>query len=178
MRAVAEEAAPWFPPNLFSLITCFAVANTALLNYVMGSRLIYGMANQGLLPRTLGHVHHKRRTPHIAIFVLLAIVIALMLSGQIDQLASSTVLLLLTVFVIVNIGLIILKRRPGERRGRFEVPIVVPALASIVCAGMIFFRVRDGNRVGPMIALGAIGVACLLFMIIRPKIEEVEDDRA
>ncbi|HQY87262.1 MAG TPA: amino acid permease [Tepidisphaeraceae bacterium] len=183
LRGVAAKAAPWFPSNLFSIITCFAVANTALLNYVMGSRLIYGMANQGLMPRPLGKVHPQRRTPHIAIFVLLGAVILIMLSGQLDQLASATVLLLLTVFVIVNIGLIILKFRPTEPRGRFEVPWPIPLFGALVCAAMIFFRVKDvsiakGTHMGPIVAGVVVAVAVILFLIIRPKIEEVQDDRA
>ncbi|RYD94333.1 MAG: amino acid permease, partial [Sphingomonadales bacterium] len=50
LRLVIERAAPWFPAIGFTFITIAAVANTALVNYVMGSRLLYGMARQGLLP--------------------------------------------------------------------------------------------------------------------------------
>ena len=52
-----ERAAPSVPPLLFTVITLFAVANTALVNYVTASRLIYGMAHQGLLPLRLCEVH-------------------------------------------------------------------------------------------------------------------------
>jgi len=47
----------------------------------MGSRVIYGMARQGFVPRVLGRVHPARRTPHLAILALLLIVLALALSG-------------------------------------------------------------------------------------------------
>ena len=45
----------------------FAVANTALINMLMASRLIYGMATQHVLPPVLGAVHPTRRTPWVAI---------------------------------------------------------------------------------------------------------------
>jgi basic amino acid/polyamine antiporter, APA family len=76
LTEVMGRAAPWFPQPAFVAITIFAVANTALLNYVMGSRLAYGMARRGFLPRVLGHVHPSRRTPYVAIAVLLMIVVA------------------------------------------------------------------------------------------------------
>jgi amino acid transporter len=60
------HAAPGFPPIVFTLIAVFAVANTGLVNYVTASRMIYGMAEQNLLPRSLGMVHPRTRTPHIA----------------------------------------------------------------------------------------------------------------
>ena len=41
----------------------FAVANSALINMLMASRLLYGMASQDVLPRSLGKVHPTRRTP-------------------------------------------------------------------------------------------------------------------
>ena len=53
--------------KIFPFIGMFAVANSALINMLMASRLLYGLANQDVLPRTLGKVHPKRRTPWVAI---------------------------------------------------------------------------------------------------------------
>ena len=122
---VAHKAAPWLGgiDRLYLGITIFAIGNTALLNYIMGSRLLYGMSRQGLLPAILGRVHPKRHTPHVAVFVLFGIVTVLILSGGVKQMAESTVLLLLAVFTVVNIALVVLKRRPEEPKGGFEPPI-------------------------------------------------------
>lgn len=62
LTLVVERAAPWFPVGVFAAITIFAVANTALVNYVMASRLLYGMSRQGLFagparPRPQGASH-------------------------------------------------------------------------------------------------------------------------
>ena len=65
---VVEAAAPGLPiGTLFPFITMFAVSNTALINMLMASRLIYGMARQHVLPPVLGSVHKTRRTPWVAI---------------------------------------------------------------------------------------------------------------
>lgn len=178
LRAVVAKAAPWFPPNVFSVITIFAIANTALLNYVMGSRLLYGMAEQGLLPKALGRVHPTRQTPYVATFFLLALVVALMLIGHVGELASSTTLLLLTVFTVVNIGLVILKFKPNEPRGGFEVPVVVPMLGAVVCATLVVFRVVHppaGSENAIWIAGGLIAAIAVLYLILRPKSVMLED---
>jgi amino acid transporter len=79
---VVNRAAPLIPPIVFTGITLFAVANTALVNYVTASRLIYGMADQGLLPLRFGDVHADRRTPHIAIAALFLVAAPLALFGH------------------------------------------------------------------------------------------------
>src|SRR3546814_7552253 len=45
----------------------FAVANSALINMLMASRLVYGMSREGVLPPIFGRVHRRRRTPWTAI---------------------------------------------------------------------------------------------------------------
>src|SRR5688572_25316539 len=122
---ITNRAAPRLSPAVLTGITLFAVANTALINYIMGSRLVYGMARQGFVPAVLGRVHHARRTPHVAIVVLLVIVLVLALVGDISQLASATSLLLLGSFTLVNAALVVLKRRAGEPRGQFEIPTII-----------------------------------------------------
>lgn len=162
---VVKTAAPWFPPVVFSIIAMFAVANTALLNYIMGSRLIYGMAAQGLLPSFLDKIHAKRQTPHRAILVMLAIVLILAFIGDISVLAKATSVLLLTVFIIVNASLIVLKRRPNEPKGRFRVPSFVPACGIIVCLAMLS-QTSSEEQVIAIVILGAISA---LYFFLRPK---------
>ncbi|GBD49499.1 APC family permease [Methylopila sp. Yamaguchi] len=163
---VVKRAAPWFPPVILSVVTIFAVSNTALVNWIMGSRLLYGMSKQGLMPQALGKVHPTRRTPHVAILTLLAIVAVLSLLGDIKALAQATVLLLLTVFTAVNVALVILKRRPGEKPGQFEVPIIVPILGAIICAALIVVRLfQEGGLAAPAIAFGLIALIAVLYFV-------------
>jgi amino acid transporter len=65
---VVKVGAPGLPvESIFPFLTVFAVANTALINMLMASRLIYGMARQDVLPRSLGKVLPGRLTPWAAI---------------------------------------------------------------------------------------------------------------
>ena len=49
--------------KIFAVIALFALANGALINMIMASRLIYGMARQRIVPRFFGRVHRERHTP-------------------------------------------------------------------------------------------------------------------
>src|SRR3546814_4238569 len=62
---VVAAGAPWFPLGVFGVITMFAVANSALINMLMASRLVYGMSGEGVLPPIFGRVHRRRRTPSL-----------------------------------------------------------------------------------------------------------------
>ncbi len=164
---VVARAAPIIPPILFTGITLFAVANTGLVNFITASRLLYGMGRQGLLPAFFGRVHNDRRTPHIAILVLFLILVPLALAGTISELASATVLLLLSVFAVVNGSLFVLKGRKSEEPGKFEIPRFVPALGVIVCVVLISVRVSTGDWRAPAIAGGLLLGCLVIYLAMR-----------
>ncbi len=107
-----QTAAPDFPiADLLPFISMFAVANTALINMMMASRLLYGMSKQGVLPGFLSRVSPARRTPSTAI--VFTTVISLLLIGWVSLdpdspivvvLGGTTSLLLLSVFTVVNLS--------------------------------------------------------------------------
>ncbi len=167
LGAVMARAAPWLPPTTYTIITIFAVANTALINFIMGSRLVYGMARQGLLPRWLGAVDPARRTPHRAVGAVLLVALAIAAMGDVSQLAAATVLLLLTVFVLMNVALLTLQRRPGEARGPFEPPAFVPALGALICGALLLVRSFSGDIRAPLIAGGLVLAALALYVLTR-----------
>jgi amino acid transporter len=186
LTPIVQVAAPWLWGRAYDFITMFAVANTVLINYVMGSRLLYGMANQGLVPKVLGRIHPKRRTPYVAIGALLVVVLGLAFSGTVKELGEATGLLLLTCFAVVNAALIVLKLRKGEPKGHFEVPVGVPALGIIVNVTLIASKLREQfrppaagsatapvdrviNLPSPAIAGLLVLAISILYVIIRPK---------
>lgn len=164
---------PWLDAEAFALIAIFAVTNSALLNYIMGSRIVYGMARQGLLPAVLGRLHASRRTPHASILLLAGIVLALALFADITALGAATALLLLMCFAVVNAALVVLKLRPGEERGGFEPPLIVPIAGAIVCACLVLAKIYDALRGGEtrsVVIAGMIVIgAAVLYFIVRPR---------
>ena len=96
--------------ELFAAIALFALTNGALINLIMASRLVYGMSRQGIVPEALGRVHGGRRTPWVAILFVAALASVLIIVGDLDTLADTTVLLLLFVFVCVNSAVLVLRK--------------------------------------------------------------------
>ena len=156
LLSVVQRATEVVPDRLFTLIALFAVANTGLLNFIMASRLIYGMSRQGLLPPALGTVHPKRRTPHLAVLTVLAVALALALSGTLTYLAGTTSLLLLLVFFTVNVSLIVIKRRKRSTSRTFCAPRWVPLVGALSCLGLMpFVPLSSLLTAGIIVALGA-----------------------
>jgi amino acid transporter len=127
---VVEAAGLQFPPKLFAIIALLAIANTALINMIMASRLMYGMANERIVPRVFARVHAKRRTPYVAIVFTVLISMALIASGTVADLAQTTVLLLLIVFTVVNVAVLVLRKKPVEHR-HFRAPTWVAVLGAV-----------------------------------------------
>ncbi|MFC8125600.1 APC family permease [Streptomyces sp. NPDC057302] len=148
------------PTRLFSAIALVAVANGALLTGIMSSRLAYGMAQDDLLPRFLTKVLPGRRTPWVAITVTTALSLLLAMTGDVDTLASTLVLLLLVVFFLVNTSLLVL-RRDTVPHGHFRAPTAVPVLGAASCVLLATQIERDVWARGLIVlavgaALGAV----------------------
>ena len=79
-------------------------------------------------------------------------------------------LLLLLVFTVVNGALFVLKRRQGEQRGYFEIPLAIPALGALVCLVLVVVRVGTGDWRAPAIAGVLLLGAVLIYAAVRPKV--------
>jgi len=134
---VVQAGAPGFPVELFGFITMFAVANSALINMLMASRLVYGMSREGVLPAVLGKVHVARRTPYVAIgFTTLLAFGLITFVGEVPALGGTTALLLLVVFTVVNIAVLVLRKdKVGHKH--FRTPTVLPVLGAACCAFLV-----------------------------------------
>ncbi|MFJ8804126.1 APC family permease [Streptomyces sp. NPDC102487] len=148
------------PQKVFSAIALVAVANGALLTGIMSSRLAYGMAKDGLLPRFLTRVLPRRRTPWASIAATTLISFCLALTGDVATLASTLVLLLLVVFLFVNMAVLV-QRRDRVSRPHFRAYTAIPVLGAASCVllatrieGVVWLRGLVVIAVG--LALGAI----------------------
>ncbi|MZD57780.1 APC family permease [Streptomyces sp. SID5606] len=163
-----------FPPKLFALIALFAVTNSALINIMMASRLCYGMANERILPRALGRVLPRRRTPVVGIVFVSLLAIGLVSTGEIAGLGDTTAFLLLCVFAVVNIAVLVLRRDPVGHR-HFRTPTVLPvlgAIASLALASPLADRPADVYiRAGVLVAVG-IGLWVLNKTVMKARGEE------
>jgi len=118
---VIRVGAAWFPLWVFALISMCAVTNSALINLMMASRLLFA------------RVHAARRTPWVAIVFTTALVIGLASWGGVRELGGTTALLLLCVFTLVNAAVLVLRRRPVAH-AHYRAPILFPVLGVVTSA--------------------------------------------
>ncbi len=130
---VVRVGAAWFPLAVFSFIALFAVSNSALINMMMASRLVYGMAREGIIPGALGLVHPLRQTPWVAIVFTSVLAIGLASYGGVENLGGTTALLLLCVFALVNAAVLVLRRHKVEHE-HYRAPTIFPVLGVVSCA--------------------------------------------
>lgn len=161
LNEVAKVGPLSVDPKVFSAIALFALANGALINMVMASRLLYGMSNEGILPGALGRVHSSRRTPWVAILATTALAIVLVSTGDLGDLADMTVFLLLGVFVIVNISVLVLRREDVDHE-HFRAPTVIPYIGAIV--SLLLMVLETEGRIAVR-ALLLLAVGAILFVV-------------
>jgi basic amino acid/polyamine antiporter, APA family len=169
---VVKAGAPGLPiEDILPFISMFAVSNTALINMLMASRLIYGMARQHVLPPVLGAVHPTRRTPWVAILFTTAIAFGLIFyvtafanSSAISLLGGTTSLLLLAVFAMVNVAVLVLRRDVQEAGGHFKTPTALPVIG---CLASLYLVTPLSGRPGQqyLLALILIGIGVMLFLV-------------
>lgn len=133
-------------PLIITLIAIGATLNGIVIQTILASRILYGMARVGRLPGVLAGLNPHTRTPLLATS-LVAVVIALFaLFFPISVLAERTSQVVLVVFILVNVALLRIKLR-GDRPpdGIFTVPALVPAIGLITCVAMLLGPVVYGS---------------------------------
>jgi APA family basic amino acid/polyamine antiporter len=133
---VVREGPLHIPEKLFAAIGLLALSNGALINMIMASRLLYGMAQEGVVPRPFARVLPGRRTPWFAILFTSSIAAVLVATGDLGSLADTTVALLVVVFGIVNVCVLVLRRDRVEHE-HFRVPSFVPVIGVGISAALL-----------------------------------------
>jgi basic amino acid/polyamine antiporter, APA family len=141
---IVERGLDWDAGTLFSVIAMIAVSNTMLINMLMASRLLYGMANQGVLPAPFAWVS-PRKTPWFGIAFTTALSILLILTtDDLSGLSDTTVLLLTSVFFLVNVCVLVLRRDPVGH-SHFVAPSIMPVIGGLVALVFLLPINRTGE---------------------------------
>ena len=119
--------------KVFAAIALFALANGALINMIMASRLIYGMGSRGS-SRARSARPPTRRTPWVGDHLHRRARAGPVVVGDLETLADTTVLLLLFVFIGVNVAVLVLRSDPVDH-DHWHAPTVLPILGAIAAPG-------------------------------------------
>ncbi len=122
-------------------VAILAGLNGALVQIVMASRVIFGMAEKRQAPRALARVIARTQTPVLSTITVTAVVLALALWFPIVTLAKATSTILLAIYAAVNVSLVVVKRReksPPEEVPNY--PIWLPIIGCGSCLGFLMFH--------------------------------------
>jgi amino acid transporter len=139
--ALVYEQATGKSPVVISLIGIFAVVNGALIQIVMASRLLYGMANNGWLPDFFKQINPHTRTPINSTLVVVAIILSFALVFHLVTLAQLTSYLILMVFTLVNLSLIKIKQSDPHPDKVRVFSIWVPRFGFVTAAGFLVIEI-------------------------------------
>ncbi len=144
MAMIMEHNGPGVPPYLMGLISMLATMNGVLVQMIMGSRVLYGMAKGGEAPAIFSHVNARTQTPLLATGLVVGAVLVFALLFDLTTLAKAASAIVLFVFAAVNAALIKLKW-PGETRPHnlFTVPFVLPLAGFVICSAMLIFALWE-----------------------------------
>jgi APA family basic amino acid/polyamine antiporter len=125
-------------PGFATLIAAGAVAGltTVVLTLMIGaSRVLFAMSRDHLMPPRLSKVHSRFKTPYvitIGIGVLAALIAGLTPLGKLEEMVNIGTL---TAFILVSIGIIVLRRTRPDLPRSFKVPWVpfLPIVSALIC---------------------------------------------
>jgi amino acid transporter len=169
---------------VFGLVAMVAISNTTLVTVVAQSRILYGMARAGVVPKIFSRIHPVRRSPYVALLFGAAIVASLLLIGAairgsqselppeeqldiVNRLATITVVFLLFIYALVIVACL-------KLRGTDETPDTYRANTPLLFAGiagnltvLTYTLIDDPAALLWVLGLLAVGLALYLVQKFR-----------
>ncbi len=112
-----------YDPTVMALISMIAIINGALVQLIMASRVLYGMAKQNVFVSVFKKVNEKTRTPIIATITIVIFITFLATSFNLVTLAELTSTVTLVVFITVQASLLFL---PKNKYKKTKFDIILP----------------------------------------------------
>jgi amino acid transporter len=165
---VVKQGPFGIPAWLFAAIALVAVTNTCLVTMVTQSRILYGMANEDVVPRVFARVHPTRKTPWVGILFTFVMVVGLLLAAgaEVETLASASVVFLLFIYGLVIVSALKLRREDDHPEASFRAPTPLLYVGIAANAGLLFYTVQDD----PSLLLycgGLLAVGLVLYVVHR-----------
>jgi len=140
--AIAIEKTPygWLSQAII-LAILIGYTSVILIDLMAQSRMFYSISKDGLLPKMFSDVHHKFKTPYksnIILCVFIGLFAAFVPMNVVGEMTSIGTLL---AFLMVCVGILILRKTNPEAKRPFRVPLVplIPILGILTCIAMMIF---------------------------------------
>ncbi|PVW13722.1 APC family permease [Marixanthomonas spongiae] len=173
LSLAASNLNSWLPVSL-AVAALFATANAAFSGIISISRLLFGMASVGELPKFMAKTN-TQKVPWVTTLIVMAAVSGFILLGDIKIVAGMSSLGALLVFVAVNVALIVLRFKSPDKEKPFKVPLsigkvpVLPILAILISLSLIVQY--EWQVYAAFVGAIIVGVILDYFLDKRPKKE-------
>jgi len=140
LSSIANTAlgATW-PGALIALGAIISIFSVVLVTLYGQTRILFAMGRDGLLPKAFTRVNPRTQTP-VANTIIVGVLVAIPASlVSLGQLAEATSIGTLGAFAVVNIGVIVLRRRRPDLPRGFTTPLfpLMPILGLILIAVIV-----------------------------------------
>jgi len=146
--------------SLVVTLGAITATTSVLLTTIIGlSRVSFAMSRNLQLPRFVGKLHARFRTPYISIIILGVAMTLLASFADLRQVVAVSSFASICYYATTNVSALLLRERTRPRIGAFKVPLypVFPLLGLASCIMLIFFLAYDSILIGTFAAItGAV----------------------
>jgi amino acid transporter len=141
--AAMVQGHSWYSTTGLGIVSLLTGLNGALVQIIMASRVVYGMARDADAPAPawLAKVSPRTRTPLRATALITAVIMLLAVLFPLTTLAKVTSAIILVVFGTLNVALWAIKRRDPDREGTgLRLPLWLPVVGALSSAAVLVFQ--------------------------------------
>jgi APA family basic amino acid/polyamine antiporter len=157
--------------TLVAAIAVVTTTNTTLLALTAASRVLYGMANAGAMPRALARVHPRFGTPRRALVVAALVASAFAAFGDFTVIAAVTDFAVYVVFLAVNATVILLRWTRPDLPRPFAVPGVVAGVPLVPVLGLasVMLMMTQLESVAVIVGMVLCGAGLVAAWLVRAR---------
>ena len=131
------------PATAIDGLAVVAVLNGALIQIIMASRVLYGMAREDWLPAIFGSLNMATRTPVFSTLIAGIVVAIFAFTLPLVTLAEITSLFTLIIFALINFALLAIRRREAIESSESAPIPPLPLLGMVSCTGLAAFQLWE-----------------------------------
>lgn len=136
---------------IISVIALFATSNTILSNMLGSSRVLLNISRESKLLKMFAFVSPKRKAPLAALILILVVMMAFALIGNIEIIARIATIFIFITFIVVNLSVIVLRIRDKNLKRPYRIPLNIKNIPVISILGIITTLILMGYSVHSLI---------------------------
>ena len=166
----AEDFMPAFGVGVIVFGGLFSTMSALNATILASSRVAFSMGRDNWLPKQMAQIHPQRRTPHVAIVATGVILLVMAVTLPIEAIGSAASLIFLLTFAMVNLSVIVLRRKAPELNRRFRVPFypITPVLGIVLNVFLAVYQFKF-QPLAWFVAVGWILVGVLIYFAYSEK---------